>query len=215
MVRNAIVSEIEQNTQNDEKVYNRIQSEQYRNMKKNAISDINLGKEHFENAKKYRNKGEKEKEQDQAKIAAKGLIDGAEKMLKANAIMNGEENRKYYKTGETKKDKKRNKNKKAQIVKKTHSFDILSQTPSNSKVITKQDANILDQYIDKEKGFQSSHTALAYGGVQPKIEDINRIINVVDKIQKHVDNKEKKAIEKKNKKKTNIEKVADDLIEKL
>lgn len=74
MVRNAIVSEIEQNTQNDEKVYNRIQSEQYRNMKKNAISDINLGKEHFENAKKYRNKGEKEKEQDQAKIAAKGLI---------------------------------------------------------------------------------------------------------------------------------------------
>ena len=41
------------------------------------------------------------------------------------------------------------------------------------------------------------------------------IINIVDKIQKHVDNKEKKDIEKKNKKKTKIEKVADDLIEKL
>lgn len=73
--------------------------------------------------------------------------------------MHGEENRQYEK--DNKKSKRKKKPYKETVL-KSHSFDVIRQAPSNSEVLSKEDAEVLDKYADPKQGFYSSHSALAY-----------------------------------------------------
>lgn len=191
----------EQDDTKDQQQIKNINSKKYRNTKKNADLDNKRGKAYLERAKKIREDERKQEKEEDTKSAAKDLIDSAEKYAKANAIMHGEDNHKYE-------NNKRSKKKKETVL-KSHSFDVIRQAPSNSELLSKEDAKILDKYADPTQGFYSSHTALAYGDVQPKLADVEKIDNIATKLKDHVEKHEKEIKEKRS-----IEKLVDDLIEK-
>lgn len=184
-----------------------IKSKKYINTKKNADLDNKCGKEYLERAKKNREEGKQHEEE--TKLAAKNLIDSAEKYAKANAIIHGEENIKYAKKDYNSKKKG---TKKKEAVLKSHAFDVIRQAPSNSKVLSKEDASLLDKYADPSQGFYSSHTSLAYGDAQPELADVEKIENIATKLKEHVEKQEKQV--KKKEKEHSLEKMVDDLMNK-
>lgn len=210
-----ILSEIEENSEENNKKYKRIQSTQYQAMKENAALNKKNGKEQLEKAKKAKLNCNQKEELEYSKLAARELIDSTEKYLKTNAIMNGEENRNYYRTGETQKDKKRNRHPKKESIKKTHSFDILSKAPSNSALISGQEVRLLDQFSDKSNGFLSSHTALNYGTEHPSLEKVLEIDEVATKIAAKVEKNEERVIMQKKHQKSDTEILADNFIKKI
>ena len=122
---------IVQEQNNIQKQIKNIKSKQYRNTKKNADLDNQCGKEYLERAKKTKDGKTQEEKDGETKLAAKNLIDSVEKYAKANAIIHGEADYSYPRSN--KNSKKCNKEK----VKQTHSFDIMRQAPSNSKIQNK------------------------------------------------------------------------------
>lgn len=197
----------EQNDTKEEQQIKNINSKKYRNTKKNADLDNKRGKAYLERAKKTKeDEGKQEKEED-TKSAAKELIDSAEKYAKANAIMHGEENLQYEKNNKSSKRKKKSHK---ETVLKSHSFDVIRQAPSNSDVLSKEEAEILDKYADPTQGFYSSHTALAYGDAQPELADVEKIDSIATKLKDHVEKQEKEIKDKKNR-----EKLVDDLMENI
>lgn len=178
----------EQNETKEEQQIKNINSKKYRNTKKNADLDNKRGKVYLERAKKSKEDEKKQEKEEDLKSAAKELIDSAEKYAKANAIMHGEENRQYEKNNKSSKIKKKSHK---ETVLKSHSFDVIRQAPSNSDVLSKEDAEILDKYADPTQDFYSSHTALAYGDVQPKLADVEKIDSIATKLKDYVEKKEK------------------------
>ena len=208
MYRTSISIVQEQNDIQNQKQIKNVNSKKYKNTKKNADLDNKCGKEYLERAKKTKGDEKQQEKKEETKLAAKNLIDSAEKYAKANAIVHSEENNKYAKDSENSpKKKKRFK----ESVLKTHSFAVIQQAPSNSKVLSKEEAAILDKYADPTQGFYSSHTALAYGDVQPELDDVEKINNITTKLKEHVEKQEKEIKEKERKGK--IEKIVDDLID--
>lgn len=101
--------------------------------------------------------------------------------------MNGEENRNYYKTGETPKDKKRNRHPKKESIKKLILLTFFQKHPLIPALISEQEVKLLDQFSDKSNSFSSSHTALNYGTEHPSLEKVLEIDEVATKIAAKVE----------------------------
>ncbi len=185
MKNEPIVIMYEQNDAQHQQQIKNVNSKAYKNTKKNADLNNKCGKEHLERAKKAREDGSKQVMDEQTKLAAKDLIDGAEKYIKSNAIINGEEYNKY-----------KGKSSREEPVLKSHCFDVMRQAPSNSRILSEDDAKKLDKYADPEQGFYSSHTALSYGDVQPKLDDVEEINKITSKLKEHVEKEEQEITEK-------------------
>lgn len=184
-----VIVQEQNNTQHQQQIKN-INSKIYKNTKNNADLDYKCGKEYLERAKKLIKDGkEKEKQQefsDNLKLSTKFCIDSAEKFCKANAIIYGEENNKYENNNKNFKVKKNK-----ETVLKTHSFDVIIQAPSNSKLLLKEEAEKLDKYCNPAEGWNSSHTALSYGDIQPELPDVEEIYRINTKVKEKIEKKEK------------------------
>ncbi|MCM1326346.1 MAG: hypothetical protein NC094_04115 [Bacteroidales bacterium] len=207
MNRIPIVIIQEPNDTKEEQQIKNINSKKYRNTKKNADLDNKRGKEYLERAKKIKEDAKQKEKEEDMKLAARDLIDSAEKYAKANAIMHGEENCQYENNNKSSKRKKKSQK---ETVLKSHSFDVIRKAPSNLEILSKEDAEILDEYADPAQGFYSSHTALAYGDAQPELADVEKIDSIATKLKDYVEKQEKEIEDQKK-----LEKLVDDLIENL
>lgn len=180
----------EQNDTQYQQQAKKINSKIYKNTKNNADLDNRCGKEHLYRAKKAREDENKQLETEETKLAARNLIDSAEKYAKANAIIHDEEYNKYK--------NKHNTLGKEELVLRTHDFSVIRQTPSNSKIISEEDAEKLDKYADAEHNLYSSHTSLAYGDVQPELDDVEEISEFTSRLKEQVEKKEREIAGKKH-----------------
>ena len=191
-----MLSIIIQHEENDilDKQYQAIHSKKFRNTKENADLDNEVGKEYLERAKEggiEQNKNNK--------LAAKNLIDSAEKYAKANVIIDNKENIAYSNP---------NRNNKKERVLHTHSFQVLSQAPSNSEILLQEDASFLDKYANPEEEVYSTHTALSYGDAQPTLAELEKINNITNKLKENLEERENKINDR-----YNTNKLADTVIQ--
>ena len=144
------------------------------NTLEHAEQDAENAKEHLSRAKEYYRNG------DIKKMNRECRSDSTEKYGKVVANMVGKENEICVThTGRQEK------------VNKTHSITGLNNTINEISFLSADEAGFMDSFSDfsdEQNKCYNSHTGLSYGGVTPTVEEAERAVNNMIKVQKEVNN---------------------------
>lgn len=150
------------------------------NTLEHAEQDAENAKEHLSRAKEYYRNGDIKKMNRECRSATKDAIDSTEKYGKVVANMVGKENE-ICVTHTRRKEK----------VNKTHSITGLNNIINEISFLSADDARFMDSFSDfsdEQNKCYNSHTGLSYGGVTPTVEEAERAVNNMIKVQKAVNN---------------------------
>lgn len=150
------------------------------NTLEHAEQDAENAKEHLSRAKEYYRNGDIKKMNRECRSATKDAIDSTEKYGKVVANMVGKENEICVThTGRQEK------------VNKTHSITGLNNTINEISFLSADEAGFMDSFSDfsdEQNKCYNSHTGLSYGDVTPTVEEAERAVNNMIKVQKEVNN---------------------------
>ena len=145
------------------------------NTLEHAEQDAENAKEHLSRAKQYYQSGDIKRMNRECRSATKDAIDSTEKYGKVVANMIGKENELCV-----------THNRRREKVNKTHSITGLNDTINEISFLSDDEAEFMDSFSDEQNKCYSSHTGLSYGSVTPTIEEAERAVNNMKKVQKAV-----------------------------